>query len=190
MSAMMFWIGLLATTLAHISPTGTAIDGFLHPLLGFDHLLAMITVGLLSAQIGGRAIWSVPATFVTVMAVSGVLGYLNVPLPYVEYGIAASVILLGASLLSNRRVPEALAVGLVALFSVFHGHAHGAELHGARTIIDVIAYVLGFMVATAGLHVIGALLGYIALRSPRGAQVLRYSGVLIALVGVYLVASI
>jgi urease accessory protein len=187
---MMLWISLLAAPVAHISPTGTAIDGFLHPLLGFDHLLAMITVGLLSAQIGGRAIWTVPATFVTVMAVSGVLGYLNMPLLYVEYGIAISVILLGASLLANRRIPEVVAIVLVALFSVFHGHAHGAELHNARTVIDVVAYVLGFMTATAGLHVIGALLGYVALRNYQGIRVLRYSGVLIAVVGVYLVVSI
>lgn len=186
---MMVW-NLFAPTLAHISPTGTAIDGFLHPLLGFDHLLAMITVGLLSAQIGGRAIWTVPTTFVTVMAVSGLLGYLNVPLPFVEYGIAISVVLLGASLLANRRVPEAVAIVLVALFSVFHGHAHGAELHNARTVIDVVAYILGFMTATAGLHVIGALLGYVALRNHQGSQVLRYSGVLIAVVGVYLTMSI
>jgi urease accessory protein len=186
---MMLW-NLFTLTLAHISPTGTAIDGFLHPLLGFDHLLAMVTVGLLSAQIGGRAIWTVPATFVTVMAGSGVLGYLNVPLPYVEYGIAISVVLLGASLLANRRVPEVVAIVLVALFSVFHGHAHGAELHNARTAMDVVAYILGFMTATAGLHVIGALLGYVALRNHQGSQVLRYSGVLIAVVGVYLTMSV
>jgi urease accessory protein len=77
--------GVLADIVAHSGGTGTsAIDGFLHPLLGLDHLLAMVTVGLLSAQLGGRAIWTVPTTFVIVMAVAGLVGFFGVPLPLVE----------------------------------------------------------------------------------------------------------
>ncbi len=181
---------IFASPLLHEGGGSTAISGFLHPLLGFDHLLAMVTVGLLSAQLGGRAIWTVPATFVGVMALAGVAGYAGVPLPGVEIGIAISVIVLGAALFSQRKFPEAFAMSFVALFSIFHGHAHGAELGTVNSSMDVVAYVLGFMTATAGLHVIGALIGYMLLRSDRSAQVLRWSGAVIALIGVWIFAGV
>ncbi len=176
----------LRDILLHEGGGSTAISGFLHPLLGFDHLLAMVTVGLLSAQLGGRAIWTVPATFVGVMALAGVAGYAGVPLPGVEIGIAVSVIVLGAALFSQRKFPEAFAMAFVAVFSIFHGHAHGAELGTVNSTMDVVAYVLGFMTATAGLHVIGALIGYMLLRNDRSAQILRWSGAAIALAGVWI----
>jgi urease accessory protein len=171
--------------LAHTGRGSGAIAGFLHPILGFDHLLAMVTVGLLSAQLGGRAIWTVPATFVSVMALGGLAGLLGMPLPLVETGIAASVLVLGLALLSNATLPEWLAMAFVAVFAVFHGHAHGAELPAVTSVIDIIAYVVGFLVSTAGLHVIGALIGYIMLRNDRSALILRGSGALIALAGVF-----
>jgi urease accessory protein len=180
-----FWQFITLLPLAHVGAGSGAIAGFLHPLLGTDHLLAMLTVGLLSAQLGGRAIWTVPVTFVSVMALGGLMGLLGMPLPLVEFGIAASVIVLGIALLSKATLPEWLAMAFVAVFAVFHGHAHGAELPSVTSVIDVIAYVVGFLVATAGLHVIGALIGYMLLRSARGALMLRGSGLLIALVGIY-----
>ncbi|MBI5302105.1 MAG: HupE/UreJ family protein [Chloroflexi bacterium] len=176
--------------LAHSGSVGNAIEGFLHPLLGIDHLLAMITVGMLSAQMGGRAIWTVPTTFVSVMVIGGILGIAGVAVPFVEYGIASSVVILGVALLTKRRTPEGIAMLFVGLFAVFHGHAHGAELGTVSDVMQVIAYVLGFIVATAGLHVIGALLGYIALRNSRGALILRVSGACIALMGVYFVSTV
>lgn len=179
----------LRDILLHEGGGSTAISGFLHPLLGFDHLLAMVTVGLLSAQLGGRAIWTVPTTFVSVMALAGIAGYAGVPLPGVEFGIAISVIVLGAALFSQRKFPEAFAMAFVAVFSVFHGHAHGAELGTVNSTMDVVAYVLGFMTATAGLHVIGALIGYMLLRNDRSAQILRWSGAAIALAGVWIFAG-
>lgn len=177
---------------AHTLPGGSsAIAGFLHPLLGLDHLLAMVTVGLLSAQIGGRAIWMVPSTFVVTMALGGVLGYIGVELPLVEIGITGSVVILGLALLANRRLSIRIVMVFVALFALFHGHAHGAELPKVEDdALYVLAYVLGFMTATAGLHVIGALIGYIALRNKRSALVLRFSGLVIGLVGVYLVSQV
>ena len=178
-------IGLL-----HTGTVGNAIEGFLHPLLGIDHLLAMITVGMLSAQMGGRAIWTVPTTFVSVMVIGGILGIAGVEVPFVEYGIALSVVILGVALLAKRRTPEGITMIFVGLFAIFHGHAHGAELGTVTDVMQVVAYVLGFVVATAGLHVIGALLGYIALRNSRGALILRASGALIALTGIYLVSAI
>lgn len=176
---------LLHSILLHTGPdSGGAIEGFLHPLLGIDHLLAMVTVGLLSAQMGGRAIWTVPVTFVSVMAFGGLLGILGVSLPWVEYGIALSVIVLGIALLARRRIPEAVAMLFVGLFAMFHGHAHGAEIpNAAGKTMFIVAYITGFLTATAGLHVIGALLGYIALRTDRGSRVLRIAGVAIAAAG-------
>lgn len=176
----------------HEIPSGSgAIEGFLHPLLGMDHLLAMVTVGMLSAQLGGRAIWTVPATFVGVMAVGGILGIAGLELPVVEYGIALSVIVLGVALLAKRRIPEAIAMLFVGFFALFHGFAHGKEI---PTVVDdgmfTVAYVIGFLVATAGLHVIGALLGYMALRSDRGNLLLRLAGVGVAAAGVALIAGI
>jgi urease accessory protein len=182
----------LLSTLPHIAPGGnSAIEGFIHPFLGLDHLLAMVAVGLLSAQLGGRAIWSVPLTFVLVMAVGGMLGIVGIPLPAVEYGIAASVVVLGVALLARRRIPESIALLFVAIFALFHGHAHGEEIPRLKdSALYVIAYVLGFMSATAGLHVIGALLGHISLRSIWSTWLLRFSGVAIAVVGVYFLVNV
>jgi urease accessory protein len=181
---------MFSLLIAHAGMGGTAIQGFLHPLLGVDHLLAMLTVGMLSAQMGGRAIWTVPLTFVLVMGAAGVAGFLGVPLPFVERGIALSVVVLGTALVADQRVPEGVAMIFVGLFASFHGHAHGAELGTVRGAMDVVAYVLGFMVATAGLHVVGALLGFIALRSARGSLRLRLAGVPIAAIGMYLLAGV
>ena len=165
--------------------------GLLHPILGIDHLLAMVTVGLLSAQLGGRAIWTVPATFVSVMAVSGVLGIVGIPLPLVEYGIAFSVVVLGIALLTPKKLPVTLTMVFVGLFALFHGHAHGTELPAlSETALDVFAYVFGFLLATASLHLVGALVGQMAVSTTRGAAILRFSGVLIAAMGVFLVLSI
>lgn len=189
---MQVFLAVLLPIVAHTLEGGSsAIAGFLHPLLGLDHLLAMVTVGLLSAQIGGKAIWVVPTTFVVAMAIAGVLGYLGVPLPLVEVGITGSVVILGLALLANQKIPMWIAMIFVAIFAVFHGHAHGAELPAVEgDILYILAYVLGFMTATAGLHVIGALIGYIALRNSRSAMVLRVGGLVIALMGVYLVSQV
>lgn len=165
--------------------------GLLHPILGIDHLLAMVTVGLLSAQLGGRAIWTVPATFVSVMAVSGVLGIVGIPLPFVEYGIALSVVVLGVALLAPKKLPVSLTMVFVGLFALFHGYAHGTELPAfSETALDVFAYVFGFLLATASLHLVGALVGQMAVSTTRGAKVLRFSGALIAAMGTFLMLSI
>lgn len=181
----------LLSVLFHSGTEGGIFAGLLHPILGIDHLLAMVTVGLLSAQMGGRAIWTVPATFVSVMALGGILGILGFPLPFVEYGIALSVVVLGIALLARKKISVPLAMIFVGLFALFHGHAHGTELPVlSETALDVFAYVFGFLVATAGLHLIGALTGQIAVNTPRGSSVLRYSGALIAAAGVYLVMGL
>jgi urease accessory protein len=180
-----------ALILLHTYGGGGILSGFLHPLLGLDHLLAMLAVGLLSAQIGGRAIWTVPATFVVVMGLGGLLGILGMPLPVVEYGITGSVLILGIAIVANKRMPEWAAILIVALFALFHGHAHGTELPELTTTIGLmIAYITGFLIATAGLHVVGALVGIMAVRSERGITLLRLGGTAIALAGIFLIASV
>lgn len=183
--------GSLISALFHSGYEGGIFAGLLHPILGIDHLLAMVTVGLLSAQMGGRAIWTVPATFVSVMALSGVMGILGIPLPFVEYGIAISVVALGIALFAPKKLPVVLAMAFVGIFALFHGHAHGTELPElSETALDVFAYVFGFLVSTATLHLIGALVGQMAISTSRGASILRISGAVIAAVGAFLVLSI
>jgi urease accessory protein len=139
--------------LGHIT---TGLDnGFLHPLLGPDHLLAMVAVGVL-AVILNRAL-AVPVTFVAAMVVGGSLGMGGVSLPLTEPTIVLSVVALGGALVAGQMIRPELALGLVALAGVAHGHAHGAE---APTAAHPLAYVAGFVVATALLHAFGVAVGF------------------------------
>ncbi|MBV8421053.1 MAG: HupE/UreJ family protein [Hyphomicrobiales bacterium] len=157
------------------------VAGFAHPLGGLDHVLAMVTVGIFAWQLGGRALWLVPATFVLAMAAGGALGMAGVPVPFVELGIAASVIVLGAVVAFARRAPVAIAVGLVGVFAIFHGHAHGTEMP-----LDATggAYAAGFMLATALLHAAGIALGFAIGRIAHGRAAYQLGGSLVALAGV------
>jgi urease accessory protein len=179
---------LVGVILLHSYGGGGILSGFLHPLLGVDHLLAMLAVGFLSAQIGKRAIWTVPTAFVGLMALGAFLGIAGIHLPLVEYGITGSVVILGAGILAYRGLPEWVGIVLAGFFGFFHGHAHGTELPElTNTIGLLIAYITGFLVATASLHVIGALVGMMAIRSERGKMMVRAFGGLIAVIGVILV---
>lgn len=151
----------------------------------------MVAVGMLSAQIGGRAIWTVPATFVSVMAIGAAVGVAGIHLPFVEVGITGSVLALGAAIVSNGKIPINLAMVFVGLFALFHGNAHGTELPTATsTMALTFAYVAGFLIATAGLHLVGAFLGMIAEKQKQGVTLLRLSGALIALVGIVMIAQL
>lgn len=147
---------LPATALAHPGhgPHGF-VDGFVHPLFGWDHLLAMVAVGLWAGQRGGKATWLLPTTFVATMALGGVLALAGVGLPGVEIGILASVLALGALVAAAARVPLAAAAAVVAAFALFHGHAHGTEMPPDAS---GIAWGLGFSTATALLHAAGVAL--------------------------------
>jgi len=159
--------------------------GFAHPLLGLDHELAMIAIGLWAAQAGGRALWAVPATFVGVMALGGALGMAHVSVPFIEPGIAASVLVLGLLIAFAVRLPMVAAVPLVALFAIFHGHAHGAEMPETAS---GAAYGIGFLLATAALHGAGIGLGMLIQRCTV-APVIRFAGAAIAVAGVYVALS-
>ncbi len=156
------------------------LTGLGHPISGLDHVLAMIAVGLWGAQLGPPALWLLPVTFPMVMALGGMLGLLGAPLPGVEVGIAASVILLGLAVMSELRPPLAGAAIMVGFFAVFHGYSHGAELPAGQS---ALLYSMGFVVATGCLHGIGIAVSLIH-RWPWGQTLLRTAGAGIALAGV------
>src|SRR5258708_10673125 len=163
------------------------VAGSAHPLGGLDHILAMVTVGIFAWQLGGRALWLVPATFVLAMAAGGALGMANVPVPFVELGIAASVIVLGAVVAFARRAPVAIAVGLVGVFAIFHGHAHGTEMP-----LDATAgtYASGLVLATALLHAPGIALGFAIGPIAHGRAAYQLGRSLLALAGVAILAHL
>ncbi|TNE33956.1 MAG: HupE/UreJ family protein [Alphaproteobacteria bacterium] len=158
---------------------GGFLSGFTHPILGWDHVVAMVAVGLWGAFLGAPAIWVLPVTFPVVMAFGGALGVMGVPFPAVETGIALSAIVLGLLIVFMSRPPLWLAGLIVAVFAMFHGYAHGAEL---PTAANPFAYAIGFVIATGMLHLCGIALGLLA-RWPLGKIAIRAGGGVITAVG-------
>jgi urease accessory protein len=174
-------------TLAHTGDVvGGFVGGLMHPVLGPDHVAAMVAVGLWGAFLGPPAIVLLPIVFPLVMAFGGALGILGVPLPGTEIGIAISAVLLGLAVVFAVKPPIWMAAVLVGVFAIFHGHAHGAELPAGA---DALAYSLGFVVATGLLHLAGIALGLLA-RWPAGRLAVRSAGGLIALAGVVFLARL
>ncbi|HOV04093.1 MAG TPA: HupE/UreJ family protein [Hyphomicrobiales bacterium] len=181
----------IATTLLMTGPalahTGVgAVNGFsagaTHPLFGFDHLLAMVAVGLIATGLKGRALYAVPAAFVGFMAVGAILGIAGIGVPAVETGIALSLVVFGAMIATRLKVATTLAVAATALFAIFHGHAHGTEMPLAAS---GAAYAAGFLIATAALHASGIGLGLAAERllARAGTVLVRIAGVAVMAVG-------
>ena len=158
-------------------------EGFLHPFLGIDHLLAMVAVGLWAAQLGGAALWRVPLAFVAVMAIGALCAQSGVSPTFLEAAIAASVLALGILVACRLRVSGVLSLLLAALFAVSHGYAHGLEMPQAAA---PSGYGLGFMLATASLHGLGILIG---LGLGRQRALLRTGGAAIALAGLWLMTT-
>ncbi len=154
-------------------------SGFMHPLLGWDHVAAMVAVGLWGAVLGQPAVWLLPVVFPLMMAFGGALGVIGVPLPSVEVGIALSALVLGGMVLFASRPPLWVAATMVGLFAVFHGHAHGTELPEAAS---PLAFSVGFVLATGLLHLCGILISLLS-RWRAGRAVVRGGGAMIALVG-------
>lgn len=161
--------------------------GFAHPLLGADHVLAMLAVGIWAAQLGGGALWMVPCAFVGLMAGGGALGMASAhSFPIVESGIAVSVLVLGLMIAMAVKAPLYVSVPLVGLFAMFHGYAHGTELSEG---MSAAGYSVGFMFATAALHAAGIGMGLAAKRAlsaPSSSWVFRTAGAAIMLAGVAL----
>ena len=179
---LLFFSSTLSAHEAQSLPYGPFLSGITHPVLGFDHLLAMVSVGMISAQIGGRAIWTVPATFVVVMFFGGLLGLNYGGLTGYEIGIAISVLLLGSALAADKKLNAGFAMIAVAVFAVFHGYAHGEEI---PTIAEPPPYVAGFMTGTIILHIAGVVLADISTHYEKGKVLLRFLGGFIALSGMY-----
>lgn len=173
------FLGLLVQTAeAHTGPglAGGFWSGVLHPVTGWDHVIAMVAVGLWGAFLGRPAIWILPVVFPLVMAMGGALGVLGVPLPHVETGIALSAVVLGLMVAAEARMPILWAGLIVGMFAIFHGHAHGTELPDAA---NPFAYALGFVVATGCLHILGILFGMLT-QWEKGRLAVRTGGVAVA----------
>ena len=174
-----------APAFAHLNPQehGSFMAGFSHPLFGLDHILVMVAVGLWASQIGGRALWLVPAAFVGTMAFGFGLAVAGVDLPFVEPAILASVVALGLLVAMAARFDTIASAALVAAFALFHGHAHGGELGAA----GAASFGIGFVVATALLHAAGIAIGLGISRIANGAILARIIGGLTAVTGVALI---
>jgi len=170
---------------AHIGahPEGGLATGLAHPFMGLDHLLAMVAVGMWAAQRGGRYLLLLPATFVATMAAGAVAGTFGLPLPQVEGMVALSVLVLGLLVALALNTRWVWPVSLVALFALFHGHAHGTEMPEFSA---PWLYFAGFTIATAALHAIGVAAG-VALKTRPG--ILRASGAAIGLAGSWLLLA-
>lgn len=158
---------------------GGFASGFLHPMLGPDHVIAMVAVGLWGVFLGAPEIWVLPIVFPLVMALGGAFGMIGVPLPAVETGIALSAVVLGLCVAFTLKPPLPVAAVIVGAFAIFHGYAHGTEMPEASS---ALSYALGFVIATGLLHLAGILFGSLA-RWDAGRMAVRTAGGLIALAG-------
>jgi urease accessory protein len=179
-SFIIFSIALISHISSHAH--NVSGSGFIHPLIGIDHLLAMIAVGALSVQLGGRAIYMLPLSFLCAMLLGGIVGFEQYKLYYTEIGIVFSVALLGVAIGMKTRLSLVLAVVGVAIFGVCHGYAHGVEQPFTE---NQFSYAAGFLFTTACLHFIGAFgADLIHKRINKGSKVLQALGFATAFVGV------
>lgn len=173
--------------LAHLNPAehGSFAAGLSHPVFGLDHILAMVAVGLWAAALGGRAIWALPVSFVGAMMVGFAAALAGMGLPFVEPMILVSVLALGLAVALSLRLPVAAAAGIVGIFALFHGHAHGGELGAA----GALAFGAGFAISTALLHAAGIALALAAGRAIAGSKVLQGLGWATALGGLWVIVG-
>lgn len=160
---------------------GGFVSGFAHPFGGFDHLLAMISVGIWGAFLGRPLIYELPVIFPAMMVAGAMLGMFGVALPPVEIGIALSVLVLGGCIAFSVKAPIWAALLIVATFAVFHGYAHGRELPSAA---DPVGYSAGFVLATGLLHVLGIGIGSLKAR-PGGVAATRTLGAVVGAAGAW-----
>jgi urease accessory protein len=192
MRALIAILAILLPTAAFAHPGHAELpgllSGFMHPVGGLDHVLAMVAVGVFAYVLGGRALWLVPLSFVGMMAVGFLLGVGQIDMPFVELGIALSSVVIGGVAALGRPMPVVAASALVGVFAIFHGHAHGAEMPAGAAGFE---YAVGFIVATALLHLagIGAAMGVAKLVGKYGKPVAQVAGGLFALGGVGVLAG-
>ncbi len=181
-ASLLLLVAMASPAAAHLpsGDSGSLTAGLLHPLLGADHVLAMLVVGLWASRLGRRALWAVPAAFVSAMLAGFGLALLGMPLPGVEPMILASTVVLGLVVALALRLGLWGSALLVGFFALFHGHAHGAELGEAAAL----RFAGGFALATLSLHLLGVAAGQTLFRSfPRGYLIARGLGGMAALAG-------
>jgi urease accessory protein len=168
---------------AHVGfgPTSGWVHGFWHPISGLDHVCAMIAVGLLAAQRGGRALWALPLSFLCAMTGGALLGATGGSMPFAEGGVLLSVLLLGVLVVAALPLPLLATALVVGVFAAFHGHVHGTEMPAT---VSGAAYAAGFIAATATLHATG--IGIALHARGRDSQLARYAGAFIMICGAYL----
>ena len=180
-----FLLGASSAAFAHPGHNVSGLAaGLMHPFSGLDHLLAMVAVGIWAAQGDGRKVWLLPATFMVMLVVGSGIAIQWQLLPLVESGIAASVLALGLLIALSLQLPASLSVAITALFGLLHGYAHGLELPQSAA---PAAYAMGFLAATAALHLSGIAVGIATHK--RYALLSRLLGSAIAVSGAYLLAS-
>lgn len=187
LTIMLFAVALvvLTTTVPALAHSGDGygggfVAGFTHPILGWDHVAAMVAVGLWGAFLGAPAIWILPVVFPLVMALGAVAGIVGIPVPAVETGIALSAVVLGLMIVFAAKPPIGLAAVIVGAFAIFHGYAHGTELPAT---VNAFAYAVGFVISTGLLHMLGIAFGLLV-KWPAGRLAVRGAGGLISLAGV------
>ncbi|MGD7035325.1 HupE/UreJ family protein [Methylotuvimicrobium buryatense] len=159
------------------------VEGFIHPFIGVDHLLAMLAIGVWAVQLGHKALWRLPAAFVGTMSLSALLASYGPNLPLLEFAIAATVLLLGVFLMFSVRLPVVTGMLIAGLFASVHGYAHGLEMPQAGS---PLFYGAGFIVATSLVHAIGITM---AVLIKRRLWLARVGGLAIAAAGLYLTTA-
>lgn len=171
-------LSLPVTALAHTGhATHSFLAGALHPLSGLDHLLAMVAVGMLAGRSAGRLKWGLPVSFVMAMVVGAAIGVSGVEAPFIEIGIALSLVAFGAALLWKETLGAPMLVAVTAGFAMFHGHAHGTEMAAN---LSAASYGAGFVLATGLLHAFGVVLATRKAPSSQQSTLVRWSGRVIA----------
>lgn len=186
---VIFFVFAPAAALAHPGHDGAGglVHGFVHPVTGIDHVLAMVAVGLLAAQYGGRALWLVPVSFLGAMAAAGAIGMAGIPVQIVEVGIGLSVVVLGLMIAFQIKPPTLMAMLVVGFFALFHGYAHGIETPNG---LAGLSFAAGFLVATALLLGVGVGLGLLLQRRTMSRRVIQAGGRAMVLVGIAVLASV
>ncbi len=182
-AATLVFLPVAASAHVGVGDTYGFIHGFSHPLSGIDHILAMVAVGLFAVQLGGRMLWLMPLTFVSAMALAGIVGMSGISLPFVEIGIGISVVVLGLAIVFRLSVPTFVAMSFIGFLAIFHGHVHGAEMPER---VSALAYGIGFICATALLHAIGVGLALAVSEAGRvyNLRIVQVGGGAIAIAGV------
>lgn len=179
------WAALLSPTTcgAHSMQSAAGfVSGLLHPVFGVDHFLAMLSVGIISAQLGGKNIFRVPALFVIMMIIGASIGLLGFSIANLEAGIALSVILLSMAIVLIKGSSYLLPImACVGFFGFLHGYSHGLEMPKAS---DPVFYAGGFVISTVAIHLTGVAIGHYLTAYQRFNGVLRHMGSLMTGMGI------